>query len=176
VNPSTGGFAGAKPSNSINMESQWKIPPKADLAQPAGFQTPEGATPLMPPSSTAGSVVQNAETMSVSPDVNSNPANAGVRATAATGGVQAPLSATSDDRFRQAEQRLRELGATHYTLETWGPDNNRYRFVCKIAVGGNTGVNRYFQAIEDDPWQAMTKVVHEVEQLSAPSTGNKSAQ
>ena len=79
----------------------------------------------------------------------------------------APLAATGDKKFRQVEMRLRKLGATHYMLETWGPDNNRYRFVCKMAIGGNAGVNRYFQAIENDPWQAMTEVLHQVEQWRA---------
>jgi hypothetical protein len=32
-----------------------------------------------------------------------------------------------------------------------------------MSIGGNPGVNRYFQAIEDDPWQAMTAVLHQVE-------------
>ncbi len=45
----------------------------------------------------------------------------------------------------------RELGATHYMLETWGQDNSRYRFVCKMSVGGNAEVTRYFQAIDDNP-------------------------
>jgi hypothetical protein len=76
----------------------------------------------------------------------------------------APAAAgTNDEKFRRAEIRLRELGATHYMLETWGPDNNRYRFVCKMAIGGNAEVNRYFQAIDENPWQAMETVLRQVE-------------
>jgi hypothetical protein len=79
------------------------------------------------------------------------------------------VPAADDEQFRWAEQRLRELGATHYLLETWGPDNNRYRFACKMALGGNTAVNRYFQAIDDDPWRAMESVLQQVEQWRAQS-------
>ena len=153
ANPSAARFDGAHPHVNVTGESEWKGPPKQDLAQPAGFQTPESATPLTPQSPAANSTAQNVDPM------------AGPIAT--TAAAPAPLPATNDDRFRQAEARLRELGATHYMLETWGPDNNRYRFVCKMAIGGNAGVNRYFQAIEDDPCQAMTEVLHQVEQWRA---------
>jgi hypothetical protein len=74
------------------------------------------------------------------------------------------MSGANDEKFRRTEMRLRDLGATHYMLETWGPDNNRYRFVCKMAIGGNADVNRYFQAVDDDPWQAMETVLQQVEQ------------
>jgi len=78
-----------------------------------------------------------------------------------------PAASTSDEKFRQAETRLRELGATHYMLETWGPDNNRYHFVCKMAVGDNAEVSRVFQAFGDDPWQAMGTVLRQVEEWRA---------
>jgi hypothetical protein len=74
-----------------------------------------------------------------------------------------PPPTSGDSRFRQTEIRLRELGATHYMLETWGPDNNSYRFVCKMSIGGNAGVNRYFQATDEDPWRAMNTVLHQIE-------------
>jgi len=76
----------------------------------------------------------------------------------------APLGAVGDEKFRLAELRLRSLGATKYTLETWGPDNNRYRFACKMAIAGNPNANRLFQAVEDDPWMAMQSVLHQVEE------------
>jgi hypothetical protein len=76
----------------------------------------------------------------------------------------APLPAAGDEKFHLAELRLRSLGATKYTLETWGPDNNRYRFACKMAIAGNPNANQLFQAIEDDPWAAMQSVLHQVEE------------
>ncbi len=59
-------------------------------------------------------------------------------------------------------------------LETWGPDNNRYRFVCQMAVAGGAGMNRYFQAINDDPWRAMDAVLHQVEDCAhSPSNDSR---
>ncbi len=73
----------------------------------------------------------------------------------------------ADAKFHAAELRLRELGATHYMLESWGPENNRYRFVCEVAVAGGAGMNRYFQKTDEDPWRAMEAVLHEVEDFRA---------
>jgi hypothetical protein len=76
----------------------------------------------------------------------------------------APLPATGDEKFRLAELRLRDLGATYFVLQTWGEDNGRYRFACKMAIGGNPNANRLFQAVDDDPWRAMNNVLHQVEE------------
>lgn len=78
-----------------------------------------------------------------------------------------PADASRDERFRWAEMRLRDLGATHYMLETWGPDNRQYRFGCKMGLPGSTIATQYFEAIKDDPWQAMESVLQQVEQWQA---------
>jgi hypothetical protein len=78
-----------------------------------------------------------------------------------------PADASRDERFRWAETRLRDLGATHYMLETWGPDNRQYRFGCKMALAGNSIATQYFEAVKDDPWQAMENVLQQVEQWQA---------
>ena len=127
-------------------------------AQPAGFQAPSESRPISPneyPGREVSPAVNTSDqTASESPRMSSGVA----------GAVPVASGAGSDnEQFRRAEARLRELGATHYTLETWGSDNNRYRFVCKMAIGGNPGANRYFQAIEDDPWRAMNAVLQQVE-------------
>jgi hypothetical protein len=69
-------------------------------------------------------------------------------------------------QFRRMEQRLRELGATYYLLETWGSSGDRYRFFCKMALAGNAGNNRnrIFQATAADPLRAMRDVLDQVEQ------------
>jgi len=77
----------------------------------------------------------------------------------------APPAAAVDScsaQFRHDEQRLRELGATYYLLETFG---DGYRFYCEVALAGNTntGHNRVFQATDSDPLQAMKKVLDQVE-------------
>jgi hypothetical protein len=69
-------------------------------------------------------------------------------------------------QFRRIEQRLRELGATYYLLETWGPNADRYRFACKMAIAGNSehGPQRFFQATAAEPLRAMQDVLEQVEQ------------
>jgi hypothetical protein len=135
------------------------------MAQPAGFQAPAGTMPLTP---AAGLSLADNSAATARPQAGPYPTSISPDAGAITSNGNpispAPLPATGDEKFRQVEMRLRELGATHYMLETWGPDNNRYRFACKMAIGGNGGVNRYFQAIEDDPWRAMAAVLHQVEE------------
>ena len=69
-----------------------------------------------------------------------------------------------DEKFHRAEARLRELGATYYMLESWGADNSQYRFVCKMAISGNQGMNQFFQATKNDAWGAMEDVLAQVEQ------------
>jgi hypothetical protein len=65
-------------------------------------------------------------------------------------------------QFRHVEQRLRELGATYYFLETFGEG---YRFYCKVALGtvADSTHTRDFQAMNADPLEAMKKVLDQVE-------------
>ncbi len=83
---------------------------------------------------------------------------------------EAPNSSTaitpSTAQFRRIEQRLRELGATYYLLETWGPSGDRYRFFCRMAIAGNSdyGRNRIFQSTDSDPLRAMQSVLEQAEQ------------
>jgi hypothetical protein len=72
----------------------------------------------------------------------------------------------STAQFRRIEQRLRQLGATYYLLETWGPAGDRYRFFCRMAIAGNSdyGRNRIFQSTDSDPLRAMQSVLDQAEQ------------
>ena len=94
----------------------------------------------------------------------------------APGTTAAPPAAGAPDscsvQFRHIEKRLRELGATYYLLETWGPSGDRYRFYCTVALAGegDSGHNRVFQAMDADPLQAMTNVLAQVEAFRAPAT------
>jgi hypothetical protein len=76
---------------------------------------------------------------------------------------QPPLSAAVPERFVALQQRLRELGATYFLLESWGAQGQLYRFYCKIAIGGNTNYTRYFEATDSEPLAAMNKVVQQIE-------------
>lgn len=72
----------------------------------------------------------------------------------------------SSDAFTAIQNRLRELGATYYLLETWGDQGQLYRFYCKMALHGNPDFSRYFEATDADPLGAMRKVMAEVEAWS----------
>jgi len=71
--------------------------------------------------------------------------------------------ADPSDRFTYVLDRLRELGATYYLLETWGNEGQRFRFHCKLAVGGTPSFPRHFEATDRDALQAMARVLGEVE-------------
>lgn len=84
------------------------------------------------------------------------------------GGRDEPPTSTAaetstGDRFSQIQQRLRALGATHYALETWGPQNELYRFQCRMAAGHQPGYTRQFEATDTDALSSMQTVLHEVE-------------
>ena len=67
------------------------------------------------------------------------------------------------DQFHAIQERLRQLGATYYLLESWGTEQQMYRFYCKMAVGGNADYTRYFEATNSDPLQAMLQVLRQVD-------------
>jgi hypothetical protein len=67
------------------------------------------------------------------------------------------------DRFTYVLDRLRELGATYYLLETWGNEGQRFRFHCKMAIGGNPSYTRHFEATDREALQAMARVLADVE-------------
>jgi hypothetical protein len=68
-----------------------------------------------------------------------------------------------DVGFRSVQDRLQSLGATYYLLESWGNDQQLYRFYCKVAVAGNAAYAHCFEAIHADPLQAMLQVLRQVE-------------
>jgi hypothetical protein len=68
------------------------------------------------------------------------------------------------DPFHAIQDRLRRLGATYYLLESWGNDQQLYRFYCKMAIGGSSNYTRCFESTNADPLQAMTQVLRQVEE------------
>jgi hypothetical protein len=84
---------------------------------------------------------------------------------------QAPVEASAtalptakpSDQFSSIEHRLRQLGATYYLLESWGSQQQMYRFYCKMAIGGSAEFTRYFESTHGDPLQAMLEVLRQVE-------------
>ncbi|MEN6459727.1 MAG: hypothetical protein ABFC63_12440 [Thermoguttaceae bacterium] len=65
--------------------------------------------------------------------------------------------------LREIQERLRKLGATYYLLESWGADQQLYRFYCKVAVAGSADYTHCFEAIHADPMLAMQQVLQRVE-------------
>lgn len=75
--------------------------------------------------------------------------------------------AASSDQFSQIQTRLKALGATHYTLETWGPSGDSYRFQCRMAAGHSADYTRQFEATDTDAVRTMQTVLDEVEAWKA---------
>jgi hypothetical protein len=70
---------------------------------------------------------------------------------------------TEANLFMAMQDRLRQLGATYYLLETWGNQRQFYRFYCQMAVGGNSSYTHYFEATNANPLEAMADVLRQVE-------------
>ena len=67
------------------------------------------------------------------------------------------------DPYSTIQDRLRQLGATYYLLESWGEQERQYRFFCRMAIGGNAQCTRSFWSIDTDPFRAMRQVLEQVE-------------
>ncbi len=107
--------------------------PMPSTVVPAGYQTPAGSDASLPPAVNVAGPITTTE-------------------------APAP-----SDPFRSIPDRLRQLGATYYLLESWGSEPQMYRFYCKMAMGGNADYTRYFEAADADPLQAMVQVLQQVE-------------
>jgi hypothetical protein len=71
------------------------------------------------------------------------------------------------EQFSTIQQRLRAMGATHYVLETWGPQGDQYRFQCRMSAGHHPGYTRQFEAIDDDALRVMQTVLEEIDAWKA---------
>ena len=67
------------------------------------------------------------------------------------------------DQFLYIQQRLRDLGANYYLLENWGNEGNCYRFHCRVAVANSDNFTKHFEATDEQPLGAMTRVLADVE-------------
>lgn len=74
--------------------------------------------------------------------------------------------AVTNDPFATSEQRLRELGATYYRLESWGDRGEFYRCACDVRLGSRSRAARHFEAIEPTASQAVAAVIAQVERHS----------
>ncbi len=61
------------------------------------------------------------------------------------------------------QQQLKNAGATYYLLETWGLQQQAYRFYCRVAVNGNPDYVHCFEATTAEPLAAMREVLQRVQ-------------
>ncbi|MBN1852303.1 MAG: hypothetical protein JW829_06250 [Pirellulales bacterium] len=69
-----------------------------------------------------------------------------------------PLTETASSLAELASQ-LQKLGATNYLLEKWGDDGQLYRFQCEVAIGGQPGLHRHFEAVAPTGEEAIRRVL-----------------
>ena len=126
---------------------------EAPLFEPIQATDPAAVAP--PPAAAAGQIGWDRQAKPV-PDGDKNviPANYEAAWTPAM---------PAGDRFVRIQDRLRQLGATYYLLESWGSGLQLYRFYCKMAVGGNPDYAYYFEAVDIDRLRAMDRVLQQVE-------------
>jgi hypothetical protein len=72
----------------------------------------------------------------------------------------------SSDRFNWIQDRLKQLGATYFLLETWGNQGGLYRFQCDIAISESGESRRHFEATGVEPLEVMEQVLWQVEEWS----------
>ncbi|MCG8585979.1 MAG: hypothetical protein MI757_14825 [Pirellulales bacterium] len=60
------------------------------------------------------------------------------------------------------EEQLRQWGATYYRLEQWGDGRVLYRFQCRMSIDDLKHYNRHFEAVAEDPVDAMHAVLEKV--------------
>ncbi len=126
-------------------------------AAPAG-QTPFAEAPLPQPSVNAA----NSGIVPVDYQFPS-PASASTAPISTTGEPATAANGSATESFRTVQERLRQLGATYCLLESWGKDQQLYRFYCKMAIAGSADYTRYFESTHGDPLQAMHEVLRQVE-------------
>ncbi len=101
------------------------------------------------------------------PDVNTWPEAAAdtSRSTVTAAHYESP--AAGIDPFTQIRGRLRELGVTRWSLESWGNQQQLYRFRCEMAVAGGGNYAEHFEASDAEPLQAMALVLQQVQDRRA---------
>jgi hypothetical protein len=72
-------------------------------------------------------------------------------------------TASSADALAHSEQRLRELGAEQYRLETWGESGRLFRCTARVVLPGRRRGLRHFSAVAAGPAQAVDDLLKQVE-------------
>ena len=80
---------------------------------------------------------------------------------------------SSSDQCKRVLDRLRQLGSTDEELDFCG---DKYRFSCKISIGGNPQVAKPFSCFDTDPVKAETTVLKQVEDWQRGIQGDRAMQ
>jgi hypothetical protein len=157
--------------------SSWQGSPGTSPVIQAGYETPVGEAPRVldpvrasggsrdlggPRPATSAVVPVPREQSAISPGTRQSSVAASQQPVG-PGDQAGQVVPSANDQFTAIQDRLRQLGATYYLLESWGNRQQLYRFYCKMAVGGNPNYTHYFEATDSDPLQAMARVLKEVE-------------
>ena len=156
----------ASASTSASLDEAPRFTPSNSTGTPATGRRPAALAPTEAPSPIGQIPAVVAASSAVVPaGYQEGPAAlAAIPPSTNTAGENATGAAPSAaDPFHSVPDRLRQLGATYYLLESWGNNRQIFRFYCKMAVGGNADYTRYFEATHSDPLQAMLQVLRQVE-------------
>jgi hypothetical protein len=178
----------ASPAEPASPLWQQYSPKRADLPADTLAVPPSPVTPAAYEATSGGSSEVKSAVAAALPDLRGNPlpaSNVAARTAlarpttpaaptvpAASPGADAsssghPETSTQVDYFSQIQQRLRQLGATYYLLETWGNQRDLFRFYCEVPIGGSPNFVHHFEATHAEPLQAMAQVLREVESRQA---------
>ncbi|HUY87950.1 MAG TPA: hypothetical protein VMV10_04365 [Pirellulales bacterium] len=69
----------------------------------------------------------------------------------------------ANDPFARGERRLRQYGATHYRLESWGDGGELFRCSANVALPNHRYGARHFEATAASPSQAIDRLLEKVE-------------
>lgn len=64
--------------------------------------------------------------------------------------------------FSDVQRQLHALGATYMRLETWGEDQELYRFQCHVLLAAGSRRTRHFESTDSDPDLAIERVLKQV--------------
>jgi hypothetical protein len=83
---------------------------------------------------------------------------------------------SSSDQCKRVLDRLRQLGSTDEVLDICGDEKGKYRFRCKVSVGGDPQVTKPFCCVDNDPVKAETAVLKQVEDWQREIQGGNAMQ
>jgi hypothetical protein len=167
----SGMLNGAVPASCPPMPG---VPSSAEM--PAGYQTPVDAgqpgygghaTTRLPAMSPPQEGYLLGATHGFAGELGPSSAASPSSEVQSTGGARQDPSNLRGATFSIIEERLRDLGAVSYKLETWGERGRLYRFQCEMVVNGNSAMTRHFEATAGNAVLAMHKVLVEVQEWQA---------